>query len=204
MKTYSRLEKPDLTRQLIASGHLPANASDADEDLVMEQSPVAPHTRLIDLPGGQTGVVVDLIIRNPLTGRPIRLDLQKFRIEVPWCPIIWLKKPQPLDIPRWARMRAKRPGQPLYSFPGPEPLAFAKDEALNHPLGRGWVLLPGDELTGPLMGIGERPLLDRFHDRERFTTCLSAFYGRGKRCDVQVDLMVEREAKIIKTYKVKK
>jgi len=194
MKTYSHLEKGDLTRQLIAAGHLSGNKLDACDDIVMEQGPVNFHTSLIELEGGLTGVVVDLIIGNPPSGHPIHLDLQQFRIEIPWCQVNWLEKAEPLIAE--ARKRPKKtPAPKLYFLPGYPTLSFAKNEVLNHRLSRRCVLLPGNELVGLLMGVGERPLPDEFHDRERFTTCLSVYYARGKRCDLQVDFMVDREPK---------
>jgi hypothetical protein len=83
----------------------------------------------------------------------------------------------------------------LYSFPGLRTLSFERDAVLNHRLNGRSVLLPGDELEGLLMAIGEGPLPNEFHDRERFSTILSAYYGRWKRCDLQVDLMVSRQTK---------
>ena len=193
MKPYSHLEKGDLTRQLIAAGHLSGNNLDACDDIVMEQSPVNFTTRLIELKGGLTGVIVDLTIGNPPSGRPIHLDLQNFRIEIPWCQVNWLEKAEPLIIER--ERPEKTPAPKLYFLPGDPTLSFAKNEVLNHRLSRRCVLLPGNELVGPLMGVGERPVPNEFHDRQRFTTCLSAYYERGKRCDLQVDFIVEREPK---------
>jgi hypothetical protein len=195
VKTYSHLRKGDLTRRLVAAGYLPGNTPDAEQDLVMEQSPVLPFTRLIDLRGGLTGVIVDLSIRNLSSGYPVHLNLQQFSIDIPWCPIKWLEKAEPLIIPEARRLPAKKPLLSMYFFPGMPMLAFAKDEALNHCLRRECALVPGNELAGPLMGVGERPIPNEFHDRKRFTTCLSAYYERGERCDLQVDFMVEREPK---------
>jgi hypothetical protein len=194
MKTYSHLEKSDLTRQLIAAGHLSGNKLDACNDMVMEQGPVNFHTSLIELKGGLTGVVVDLIIINPSSGHPIHLNRQKFRIEIPWCQVNWLEKAEPLIAE--ARKRPKKtPAPKLYFLPGYPALSFAKNEVLNHRLSRRCVLLPGNELVGLLMGVGDRPLPHEFHDRQRFTTRLSAYYERGKSCDLQVDFMVDREPK---------
>ena len=113
MKTYSHLEKGDLTRQLIAAGHLSGNKLDVCDDIVMEQGPVNFYTRLIELKGGLTGVIIDLIIGNPPSGHPIHLDLQNFRIEIPWCQVNWLEKAEPLIIK--ARKRPeKTPAPKLY------------------------------------------------------------------------------------------
>jgi hypothetical protein len=194
MKTYSHLEKVDLTRQLIAAGHLSGNKLDARDDIVMEQGPVNFHTRLIELNAGLTGVVVDLIIGNPSSGHPIHLSLRNFRIEIPWCQVNWLEKAESL-ITEARKRPEEMPAPKLYFLPGYPALCFAKNDVLNHRLSRGCVLLPGNDLVGPLMGIGERPVPNEFHDRQRFTTCLSAYYGRGKRCDLRVDFMIEREPK---------
>ena len=161
----------------------------------MEQSPVLSFTRLIDLRGGLTGVVVDLSIRNLSSGHQVHLNLQQFSIAIPWCPVKWLEKAEPLIIPEERKLRAKKPRPSMYFFAGMPTLAFAEDEALNHRLRRGCVLLPGNELAGPLMGVGERPIPNEFLDRERITACLSAYFERGKRCDLQVDFMVEKEPK---------
>jgi len=78
----------------------------------------------------------------------------------------------------------------MYFFPGMLTFAFVRDEVLNHRLRHKLVILPGDEIAGILMGLGDGRLPDGFHDRERFTTRLSAYYGRGKRSDLEVDFMV--------------
>jgi hypothetical protein len=186
VKTYSHLQKDDLTRQLIAAGCLMGNKQDDHSEIVMWQGPVNFESCLIELDHGRTGVILSLIIQNPPTlDRLIRLDLQRFRIEIPWCrQFDWLEDPI-----------SKGPRPYLYSFPGMRTLSFGRDEVLNHRLGHGGALLPGDELEGLLMGVGEGAMPDEFHDRQRFSTHLSAYYERGKLCDLGVDLMVRREAK---------
>lgn len=186
MKTYSHFQRRDLTRHLIAAGCLVGNEQDAHLGITMWQGPVNFESCLIELDHGRTGVIVSLIIQNPPTlDRLIRLDLQRFRIEIPWCrQFSWLEDP-----------RGKAPRPYLYSFSGLRSLSFEPGLVLNHRLGRRDVLLPGDELDGLLMGVGEGAMPNEFHDRQRFSTLLWTYYDREKRCDLNVDLMVQRERK---------
>lgn len=67
----------------------------------------------------------------------------------------------------------------FYVFPTHTPMVDPRNEVLNHRLGRGRFLYPGEFLEGCLLAVGQTPIPPEYRDRDRLTMRLTLFDHRG-------------------------
>lgn len=81
----------------------------------------------------------------------------EYRLEIPWheWQFRWLEKP-------WMKV----PRESDYMFPSHGLCGHDPEDVLNHRLGNKGKLLPGDDLDGLLLGVGQTPIPEQYKDRQ--------------------------------------
>jgi hypothetical protein len=67
----------------------------------------------------------------------------------------------------------------FYVFPTQTPMVDPRNEVLNHRLGRGRFLYPGESWEGCLLAVGQQSIPSEYRDRDRLKMRLTLFDQRG-------------------------
>jgi hypothetical protein len=155
----------------------------ASRGLSIYQTGTLLETSVFDLKSGGSGYMLSVAIHNDST-RPIRLH--EFRLEMLWHDpeFRWLDDP-----------RRASPRKYTYSFPPSESLEFERDVVLNHRVGSAGQLNPEGSIEGLLLGIGEAPVPDEYHDRQALQMRLLIFDRRGRHSASHFKLYVCRRSR---------
>ena len=123
-------------------GEVLAEMQAACRGLNVSQHPDPLQSSVFDLDSGGTGYMLSIAIDND-SERVIRGVTA--RLETPWWEpnFGWLIDP-----------RRRTPREHTYSFPDSGPVGFEPEAILNHRLGRGTSLYPGDSLEACSLGSG--------------------------------------------------
>jgi hypothetical protein len=162
-------------------GEVLLEMKDACRGLSLSQSPIAIDTAVFDLPCGGTGYRIGINMYNE-SNRII--SPWELRLEIPWheWQFRWLEKP-------WT----KTPRESVYLFPSHGLAGHDPEDVLNHRLGSKGRILPGRDLDGLLLGVGQAPIPEQYKDRQAVWMQLSVIDQRGNPYELKVKFMVFRE-----------
>jgi hypothetical protein len=143
---------------------------------------------VFDLDSGGWGIILTAAIHND-SNQPTRIN--EIRLGKPWsdAQFRWLADP----------LRTS-PRTYSYSFPSPGPQGFAREDVLNHQIGRAGRLDPEGWLEGLLLGIGQTRMPDEWRHRQTLVTRLLVYDGRGRQYSSDWKLFVDRES-LVRTRK---
>jgi hypothetical protein len=139
----AKTQKETATSLLWLADHgCPVDILELESSIRIEQKAGDDLTKLVELPDGRTGCILDLRIVNEGPGpRSIRrLEFKVRGLDFAF---------QLLQDPRETGAQYKN----LYFFPG-ESLEFSRDLVLNHVLRTDTILLPNHPKSGLLLGVG--------------------------------------------------
>jgi hypothetical protein len=133
------------------------------------------ENEVVELDCRGTGVTVSVGIENP-SHTVITID--QFWLELPWTQPSWLKEPPKKD----------------YGYQMPDPLRhpYAREQVLNHRVGRRGKIYPGDLVEGVLLGISKESISAEYADQQKLCTRLWVFDTRGKSYTCRLLLAVSR------------
>ncbi len=162
-------------------GEVLRQMKDACRGLSLSQSPSEVDTEVFDLPCGVTGYRLGIRMHNG--SYRIILPLE-YRLEIPWheWQFRWLERP-------WTKM----PRESVYLFPSHGLAGHDPEDVLNHRLGSKGKLLPGGDLDGLLLGVGQAPIPEQYKDRQAVWMLLSVIDQRGNPYELKVQFIVRRE-----------
>jgi hypothetical protein len=171
-------ETPKLLHWLADHG-CPVDILDIESPIRIEQKAGDDLTRLVELPDGRTGCILDLRVINEGPGpRSIReLEFKVRGLDFGF---------QLLQDPRETGGQYRN----LYCFPG-ESLEFLRDSVLNHLLHADTILQPNHPKSGLLLGVGN-PMSPNIRHGTPLTAVFSIITDAGIPGICEIELWADR------------